>query len=142
VEGELIEAAVAGIEGTAPFLPDGADGGRTLSETLPDARTFTVSNRRLSELLPARVDLLKIDVEGAEAEVIQDIEPHLGQVRALFVEWHSRSGRAGLGAAIGQLESAGYDCYVQVASGPSRPFLSIPPRIGFSQHLNLYAVRP
>lgn len=143
IDGELIEAAVAGGEGPASFSPDGADGGRLLTDaSTAGARSISVTQKRLSLLLPERVDLLKIDIEGAEAEVLAEIEPVLGRVGALFVEWHGSARRPGLGAAITRLESAGFNCFVQVAQGPVRPFLGTGNAAGFDQQLNVYAVRP
>jgi FkbM family methyltransferase len=142
VSGQLIEAAVGSVQGSTTFVPDGADGGHVVSATVAAAQTRTVLVQRLSAHLPANVDLLKIDVEGAEPEVLADVEPHLHRVRALFVEWHSCPGRHGLGVAISRLESAGFDCYAQVGLGPARPFLQRPTPGAFAQNLNLYAVRP
>jgi FkbM family methyltransferase len=142
IKGELIEAAVGAAQGTAMFAADGADGGRLVSGTMAGSGHHPVSIRRLSAHLPAKVDLLKIDVEGAEPEVLAEIEPHLGRVRALFVEWHSLPGSPGLGAAISRLEGAGFDCYAQVVIGPARPFIARPLAGAFAQYLNLYAVRP
>jgi FkbM family methyltransferase len=143
IGGQLIEAAVGAVDGSSEFISDGADGGRLTAEAATGtAVARRVDVRRLSRLLPARVDLLKIDVEGAEGEVLADVAEHLGRVRALFVEWHSRRGQAGLGTAIERLEGAGFDCYMQVASGPERPLKFVPATDGFSQHINLYAVRP
>lgn len=143
VQGELVEAAVGPSDGEGQFVRDGADGGHIAGDASAGVVTTTVRCVRLSSRLPASIDLLKIDVEGAEADVIEDVAPCLQRVRALFVEWHSRSGRAGLGRAIERLESAGFDCFVQVASGPARPFTAVAPDGAmFSQHLNLYAVRP
>ncbi len=142
VDGVLIEAAVGASDGTAHFRPDGADGGRLSASGEGASTELHVVVKRLASVLPPRVDLLKIDVEGAESEVLADIGPSLHCVRALFVEWHSRSGNRGLGDAITGLEAAGFDCYVQVAIGPSRPFLYTPSRQEFSQNLNLYAIRP
>ncbi len=141
IEGELIEAAVAGNDGQSLFAPDGADGGRLLAAAPAEARSISVTQTRLSRLLPERVDLLKIDIEGAEGEVLVEIAPVLSRVRALFVEWHGGA-RPGLGAAIALLESAGFNCFVQVAHGPAQPFLAAKPADGFDQQLNLYAVRP
>ncbi|MEI6463775.1 MAG: FkbM family methyltransferase [Verrucomicrobiota bacterium] len=142
VDGELIESAVAGTEGRAWFAPDGADGGRLLAAAPAGVRAISVTRTCLSRLLPERVDLLKIDVEGAEGEVLIEIAPALPRVRALFVEWHGGAHRRGLGAAITRLEAAGFDCFVQVAQGPTHPFLAVRPANGFDQQLNLYAVRP
>jgi hypothetical protein len=35
-----------------------------------------------------RIDLLKLDVEGAEHRVLADCEPELGRVRAMILELH------------------------------------------------------
>lgn len=37
-----------------------------------------------------RIDLLKIDTEGAEPEILKDIKPWLKNVRHLAIEWHSQ----------------------------------------------------
>lgn len=142
IDGEVIEAAVGGREGTAEFQADGADGGRLQPPGAAKGRSFTVPVKPLSQSLQEDVDLLKIDIEGAEGEVIEEIAPSLARVRALFVEWHSAPGRPGLGAAISRLEAAGFDCFVQVATGPARPFLAEKPAETFTQQLNVFAVRP
>ena len=143
IDGELHEVAVAGAEGTAWFEPDRADGGRLAAARPPGGKpAFEVKLKRLSTFLPAVVDLLKIDVEGAEGEVLAEIAPCLPRVKALFVEWHSRPGAGGLGRAVDRLEAAGFDCFVQVAAGPRQPFLAARPEQGFAQQLNLYATRP
>lgn len=43
---------------------------------------------RLSDYLNEEVDFLKIDIEGAEYEVLKDIAPKLKNVAKLFVEYH------------------------------------------------------
>lgn len=143
VGGELVEAAVAAEDKAVEFLPDRADGGRMIDgDAAPGGPAITVPGRRLSRYLDREVDLLKIDVEGAEAAVLQEIAPQLPLVRNLFVEWHGRSGGAGLGAAIELLESAGFDCYHQTAMGPNHPFMK-PARVsGFTEQVNVFAVRP
>jgi len=143
VEGEVTEVAVGGQAGTAEFQADGADGGRLLAgDRKASGRSFTVPVELLSRHLPPEIDLLKIDVEGAEGGVIQDLLPFLARVRLLFVEWHSRPGEPGFGQAVAQLEAAGFDCYVQAAAGPPRPFLTTPFVNTFTQQINLHAVRP
>ena len=74
--------------------------------------------------------------------MLAEIAPCLSRVKALFVEWHGRAGAGGLGRAVSLLESAGFDCFVQVAAGPRQPFLATRPEQGFAQQLNLYATRP
>jgi FkbM family methyltransferase len=141
IDGQLIELALSDADGEQPFLPDGGDGGR-LDASGAGGTALTVRTGRLSEWLPERIDLLKIDVEGAESAVLRDIAPKLHRIRNLFVEWHYRSGEQGLGLAIAALEEAGFDCHVQVAQGQRQPFLRAPISGVFSQNLNLYAFRP
>ncbi|HWA27692.1 MAG TPA: FkbM family methyltransferase [Lacunisphaera sp.] len=143
VDGELHEIALAGRDGHARFQPDRADGGQLLpGAAAGDASAIGVKLQRLSTFLPEAVDLLKLDIEGAEGDVLAEIAPALPRVKALFLEWHSRPGARGLGRAVDLLESAGFDCFVQVAQGPRQPFLEPGPAEGFSQQLNLYALRP
>lgn len=141
IKGQLLEVAVSDVEGCMTFQSDGADGGHLVPTNQQGENVHIVKAVRLAPLLPSRVDLLKIDVEGAEAKVLSDLEPALGAVRNVFVEWHSCSRRAGLGAAISLLERAGFDCHIQVAVGQSSPFQKETIRDGFYQNLNIFAVR-
>jgi FkbM family methyltransferase len=43
---------------------------------------------RLKELLNRNVDFLKIDIEGADYEVLKDIQPELHFVNNMFLEYH------------------------------------------------------
>jgi FkbM family methyltransferase len=138
VHGKLVELALAGGEGRSSFLPDGADGGRLTSA---GGGHLDVETGRLSQWLPEWVDLLKIDVEGAEAEVVRDIAPKLASIGSLFVEWHQRPGQRELGELIGTLEAAGFECHVQTARGAPTPFQRNWPHGMFTQYLNIFAVR-
>jgi len=72
---------------------------------------ITVPSRRLSEYIDGPVDLLKLDVEGAEHQVISDLM-HSGkveQVRRMLIEYHHNiSTDAGrLGTFLSMLEDCG-----------------------------------
>ncbi len=72
---------------------------------------------RLSTLLPESVDLLKMDIEGSEQDVIDDIAPKLGQVKNVIIEYHySANGRHSLGDFILILEKAGFICRIKSAN--------------------------
>lgn len=75
----------------------------------------------LSSVLPERVDLLKIDVEGAEVEILKELGETLGRVRQLFLEIHCNSSSQGdtLTQVFGILEGAGFHCLVHSNLGPS-----------------------
>ena len=52
------------------------------------ADSIEVQAVRLKDLLTKKVDFLKIDIEGAEVEVLKDLDGHLQQVSNMFVEYH------------------------------------------------------
>ncbi|MBU6423753.1 MAG: FkbM family methyltransferase [Chloroflexi bacterium] len=75
----------------------------------PDARErFAVEVRTLDSLLEAerRVDLLKIDTEGAEVEVLAGAASTLRRTGRVVLEWHSPALRA---AARTLLAEGGFD---------------------------------
>jgi hypothetical protein len=47
-----------------------------------------------------RIDILKVDVEGAEIEVLSGLAPLLPTVKVLFVEYDSREARRELGRLL------------------------------------------
>jgi len=82
----VVEAAVWTEAGTGPFFVEGADGGRMQSgET---GSTITVECVDLKDFLSGPVDLIKMDIEGAEFKVIPHIADRLSLVGNLVVECH------------------------------------------------------
>lgn len=86
---EVALASVSGRQVTASIQPGHA--GRAtlaLADTLAAARTVTVATRTLSEIAGAlpRIDLLKIDVEGAEIDALTGAEPILDRIAAIAFE--------------------------------------------------------
>ena len=73
---------------------------------------------RLSTILPESVDLLKMDIEGSEDDVIDEIAGKLGQIRNVILEYHFSPGttRKTLGQFIGILENAGFSCRIKSAN--------------------------
>jgi FkbM family methyltransferase len=88
---EVAQAALWTRAGTVRFRAEGADSGAVASlEGAPPAREIEVPAVRLREILAREeaVDLLKLDIEGAEEEVLEDAEEELARVRCLVVEIH------------------------------------------------------
>ena len=70
------------------FHSDGSLGGSLVADgTYADLAS--VETVRLRDFLQDRVDFLKIDIEGAESEVLDDCRDTLRNVDHLFVEYHS-----------------------------------------------------
>ena len=133
---ELLNCAAWKSEGELAFHPDGADGGRSGG----NAGGLKVRAVAVDRLLAGReIDFLKIDIEGAETEVLPACRPILPHVGAMFVEYHmARSAPSRLGELAGLLEQAGFRLRVR----------DIGPRMqayggsGFDMQLNIFAWRP
>ncbi len=80
----VIEAGLFERDGEVAFGLDGSDGS---SIYLPGASS-RVPVVRLSRYLGEAVDFLKLNIEGAEAEVIDEIARELPRVRRLVIEYH------------------------------------------------------
>ncbi|MEX0744034.1 MAG: FkbM family methyltransferase [Phycisphaeraceae bacterium] len=90
---ELLPYALAGADGTQTFYDAPADrlGGSLTQRKLHfDAELVEheVVCRRLSTYLAEPVDFLKLDIEGAEREVLPEIREQLPNIRHVFCEYH------------------------------------------------------
>ena len=87
---EARHAALWTSTGALTFQCEGSDSG--MIGTLPgavDGRATTVPSLRLRDVLDeGPVDLLKLDIEGAEDDVLADCEPVLHRVKALVMDLH------------------------------------------------------
>ena len=55
-------------------------------------QTFEVPCVRLSDYLDEPVDFMKMNIEGAEYEVLAECEPRIGQIREMNIEYHRLPG--------------------------------------------------
>ncbi|WP_295124105.1 FkbM family methyltransferase [uncultured Chitinophaga sp.] len=86
---DLRQEAVWIEDKTLQFSSEGSMSSR-IGEPAHKAKTIDVKAIRLYDMLAKKVDLLKIDIEGAEYPVMKDIEPRLENVDRLFLEYHGR----------------------------------------------------
>lgn len=86
---KLLDKAVWNCNTRLIFDADGALGGRIIDEEVLTKGKVQIQTVRLKEFLKERVDFLKIDIEGAEYEVLLDCNEFLKNVEFLFVEYHS-----------------------------------------------------
>ena len=128
---------------TLTFSQEGADGGRIGDRGLGDQRTVSIETVRLRGFLDRPVAFLKIDIEGAEGEVLRDCRDRLNTVHRLFVEFHSFQDRPqDLESILAWLSEAGLRYYVQTTGTVSRrPFLDREISAGMDMQLNIYAYR-
>jgi FkbM family methyltransferase len=77
------------------WLPDAYNGFRLSEQPSPQGTVDQVQGLTMEEILASsqfeRVDLLKVDIEGAEVELFRNDIGWLGRVRAIAIEFHGRS---------------------------------------------------
>jgi len=87
---EVVNAAVWTSAGRVTFRAEGTDSGMIdgLAGAV-DGAAMEVSSLRLRDILAAeRIDLLKLDIEGAEDAVLADCEPVLDRLGAIVMDLH------------------------------------------------------
>jgi FkbM family methyltransferase len=120
------------------FGSDGADGGSVFNSTNKNI----VSSIRLKDVLDSAgiIDMLKMDIEGAEIEVINDCSGSLKNVRYLFVEFHGWKGfPQRLDEVCQVMKSNGFRYFIEPLTKIEHPF-SAKGKITYSDlQLNIYA---
>ncbi len=137
----MIARAVWSSATTLRFSSEGADAGRF--GEIPKAKVIEVATIRLRDYLSETVDFLKIDIEGAETEVLRDSAQLLGNVRNLFVEYHSFvETRQTLDELLSIISNAGFRLHVHPVRTAPKPFYGVGDYLGMDLQLNLFAYRP
>lgn len=108
-----------------------------------DSATANVEAVKLSAYLEKPVDFLKIDIEGAEYEVLKDIAGQLHNVKNLFIEYHGLvTESAKLTEMMEILRDAGFCIYIKEANDPlEQPFFTRRTPSGFEVQLNIFCYR-
>jgi FkbM family methyltransferase len=113
-------------DGSTLFFRDPSKPGSLLGSTKRRVleEELTVRTVRLSQLIPESVDLLKLDVEGAEHEVIKELldAGALDRIGALIVEFHHDPHRPALLAGFIQtLGDTGFSCEIRSVGPGAAP---------------------
>lgn len=96
------------------FSNEGTMGSKINTQLVSSTRVKAI---RLKNLLNQRIDFLKIDIEGAEYEVLKDIASALHQVRNLFLEYHGQfEQNHELTEIFNILQQAGFCYYIKEAA--------------------------
>lgn len=142
---ELHQAAVWKLNGDVVFACNGADGGclAVYNESAEASMTTRVKAIRLRDLLTEPVDLLKMDIEGAEVDVLLDCADRLSLVRRLVVEYHSfEDQEQRLDDLLRVLREAGLRTYLDSSEhGNQRPFVERRAINRKDMHVNIFGTR-
>lgn len=137
---QLINRAVWSSVTKLDFTSDGADGGRL--SVASDKSNDLVPTVRLRDYLDRQVDFLKLDIEGAETEVLRDCAEQLANVGAAFVEYHSFDNQPQtLHVLTDVLTRAGFRLHIHAPMSAAQPFVKRDPVMGMDMQLNIFAYR-
>ncbi len=136
----LLNKAVATGGSDVTFYREGADAGRI--HPLPGAlAACRVPVVELDQLLTEPTELLKIDIEGAETDVLAACE-RLDMVSQLFVEYHSFvDAEQSLHIVLEKLSAAGFRYYLHTQFCPRQPLCEDRCHIGMDLQMNVFAKR-
>lgn len=137
---ELVNKAVWNKNGAIKFLASGGVGGR-ISEN-DDDKTVEMRTARLKDLLNAKIDFLKIDIEGAEYDVLDDCKNNLKNVKNIFIEYHSEENREQqLDKILKIIKDAGFKYYIKEAwNNQPNPYVNKRTNL-FDLQLNIFGYR-
>lgn len=105
------------------FASEGSDAASIFGE----GEKQHIPSIRLKDVLEQfpSIDMLKIDIEGAETEVIKDCKDELGKVQNLFIEYHSFPGQTQeLGTLLNILTENGFRYFIRDVQDRPSPLIN------------------
>jgi len=142
---EIVSKAVWKEEAILSFLNEGADANRIemLGQDENLGEKYLVEAIRLSKYIDREVDLLKMDIEGAELEVLKEIEPKMNLIKNIFIEYHSFSKQdQRLDELLNILSRNEFRYYIDSPNGISNsPFINRGNFLSMDFFLNIYCYR-
>lgn len=106
---EVVDAAVWVENGSSQWLLEGRDGSRLHLEKDNDTEHVLVRTIDFGGYLDQAVDLVKLDIEGAEYEVIQHIKNKLKNIKSMSIECHiDQKHISSFGDMLKTLQEAGF----------------------------------
>lgn len=118
----LLEKAVWDKEEVLEFYTDSGMGGRVLSSYQNQTPT-RINAVRLLDYITDEVDFLKIDIEGAEVEVLRDCKDVLDKVGSMFFEYHNDINKPqSLHELLTIVKCKGFNYYIKESCVRKTPF--------------------
>jgi len=136
---DAISKAVWSEEKILSFSSQGGDAGRI--DAGGDNNIVQIPAVPLKPYLAEPVDLLKIDVEGAELDVLQGAGENLRHCKLVFVEYHSFGHKKQVLAEILNLMTHhGFRVHICPEYHSSHPFLDLPLHARMDLRLNMFFI--
>jgi len=138
---QLVKSAVWNNNGTIQFASTG-----TLSSKITSGsggQTQSINAVRLRDQLTQPVDFLKMDIEGAEYDVLMDCAEKLHLVRNLFIEYHGTFDQQNqLNEILNLLSRNSYKYYIREATECYHtPFFREVKRSEYDVQLNIFCFK-
>jgi FkbM family methyltransferase len=134
-----ISKAVWSEEKILSFSSQGGDAGRI--DAGGDTNIVQIQAVTLEQFLNEPIDLLKIDVEGAELDVLKGAGDNLKNCKLVFVEYHSFGHKKQVLAEILSLMAGhGFRAHICPEYHSSTPFVSRPLHARMDLRLNMFFV--
>ncbi len=136
----VVPAALAPTDGTVTFWQQGGDAGRVGGAPPRGGHPIDVPTVRLATYLHEMVDLLKVDIEGAEFDVLLDAEAGLVNVARIAMECHSAADQPQrLGELLSMFTAQGFRYFIQHEAEHHRPLVEDHTHNGFDNQLLVWA---
>jgi FkbM family methyltransferase len=136
----LVEAAVWKENTQLKFIAQGGMDSK-ISEGAEEG--ILVKAYSLIDYLQDPVDFLKLDIEGAEFEVLKNIEEYMDKIATLFIEYHGSFSQTNeLIAILDMVQKAGFYVYIKEACNVyPTPFYINSKHTQFDVQLNIFCRR-
>lgn len=124
------------------FSEEGADGGSVYA--LSNTKKVKVPAVDFLEILnkEEKIDMLKMDIEGAENDLIPHIATALHKIDKMFIEYHSfNKGQQRLDEILSLLRQYKFRYYIRHVNDRKTPFIDIAADKDMDMQLNIFAYK-
>ncbi|WP_176132746.1 FkbM family methyltransferase [Salegentibacter holothuriorum] len=140
---ELVNKGLWNVKKELEFWSEGADAGLIIEKKDSKKTTTKIETTSLNDYLTCQVDFLKLDIEGAETVVLKDIQPNLGKIKRIFVEYHSFVNQPqSIDEILRILIEAGFRLHINAPGLSSQsPFVKLNTYNNMDMQLNIYGFK-
>lgn len=141
-EVELHQAAIWTENTTLSFDNKGSEGSHIDTSGQSANKVKAIKLSSILANLDA-VDFLKMDIEGAEYEVVKDCAEHLHKIENFFLEYHGKASDTNkLNELLNIVEKAGFKVYIKMAADNlTRPFAQKDTGTIYDVQLNIFCYK-
>jgi|APSaa5957512622_1039677.scaffolds.fasta_scaffold81946_2 FkbM family methyltransferase len=137
----IVDSAVWIHDDGVEFVAEGSDGG-SIQGSGSKNKIPSVRLKGILEKSKRKIDLLKIDIEGAEYEVIKDCEKSLDNVKNIFIEYHSwNNSPQKLSEILSVLEKNNFRYFINGICGRPQPFVNKGTDQNMDLQLNIFGIK-